>query len=173
MCVFQSHRAVRLRAFTLLELILVMIILCTVLAMAAPSLRGFFSSRQLNDMSEQIVIMTRFAKVHSIFDSNYYRINFDPNMRQYWISSLSGSQYERLKNSFGRYYPIPAEIEIDFEDVDYEGGIYFLQFNPQGYSRESRIRLTDNKENILEIVCHSPPENYEILKIYNGKEYEQ
>lgn len=163
---------VRLRAFTLLELILVMIILCTVLAMAAPSLRGFFSSRQLNDFSEQIIIMTRYAKVHSVFDGNYYRISFDPGEGIYWMSSLNGSQYERLENNFGKYYQIPSEIEMDFDKIEGENGIYYLTFNPRGYSSESRIRLEDNQENILEIVCYSPPENYKAVKIYNNKEYD-
>lgn len=166
-----QKQPVRLKAFTLLELILVMIILCTVLAMAAPSLRGFFSSRQLNGISEQILTMTRYAKVQSVFESNYYRINFDPQRRQYWLSSLNGGQYERLRNSFGRYFLIPAEIEIDFFDMDNDSGIYYFQFNPQGYSKESRIRLEDNQDNILEIVCYSPPENYDIVKIYQNEEY--
>ena len=92
------------KAFTLLELILIMIVLCTVLAMAAPSLRGFFSSRQLNDITEQILAMTRYAKVQSVFESRYYRVNFDPHQRLYWISSLRESQYERLDNNFGNLY---------------------------------------------------------------------
>jgi hypothetical protein len=139
--------------------------------MASPSLRGFFSSRQLNDISEQILIMTRYAKIHSVFDSTPYRINFDPIQRCYWLSSLSGSQYERLKNNFGKYYPIPTEIKIDFDNVDSESGIFFLPFDRQGYSKECKIILEDNRDAVLEIICHSPSENYEIIKLYHNKEY--
>lgn len=170
MPVNRSHHAAKPKAFTLLELILVMIILCTVLAMAAPSLKGFFSSRQLNDISEQILTMTRYAKVHSVFEGNPYRINFDLSRRYYWLSSLNGSQYERLKNNFGRYFSIPTEIDVDFKDLENENGVYYFSFSPQGYSKPSRIRLEDNRDNILEIVCYSPIENYEIVKIYNGQE---
>ena len=42
------------RGFTLIELILVMVILCTVLGMAGPSLRGFFSQRQVEDAAASI-----------------------------------------------------------------------------------------------------------------------
>lgn len=170
MHLYRRHSVIRSKAFTLLELILVMIILCTVLAMAAPSLRGFFSSRQLNDMAEQILIMTRYAKVQSIFEGTPYRISFDLSLRRYWISSQKESQYERLKNNFGRYFPIPTEIRIDFDNVNNDNGLYVLGFDPQGYSKECRIRLEDNQENILEIVCYSPAENYEIVKTYNNKE---
>lgn len=157
------------KAFTLLELILIMIILCTVLAMAAPSLRGFFSSRQLNDMIEHILAMTRYAKVQSVFESRYYRVNFDPHERLYWISSLRESQYERLNNNFGNLYSIPIEINISFYNVSYDNGIYYVEFNPEGYSKEAAVRFKDNQDNIKEIVCYSPAENYEIVEIVDGK----
>ena len=159
------------RGFTLLELILVMIILCTVLAMAAPSLRGFFSSKQINDISEHIMIMTRYAKVQAIFKSNLYRVNFDMTKRLYWISCLDEGEYERLQSDFGNYYQIPEDIKFEFENVNKVGGIYYLQFDPKGYSSQSRIRLEDDKDNILEIVCRTPSENYELVKIYNEQEY--
>ena len=166
--IYRKH-PVRAKGFTLLELILVMIILCTVLAMASPSLRGFFSSRQLNDMTEQIQAMTRYAKVQSVFESRYYRVNFDANKRLYWISYLRESQYERLSNNFGNLYSIPTEIDISFHNVPYDNGIYYFEFDPEGYSKEASVRLQDNQENIQEVVCYSPAENYEIVEIIDGK----
>jgi len=166
----RRNHPVGTRAFTLLELILIMIILCTVLAMAAPSLRGFFSSRQLNDITEQILAMTRYAKVQSVFESRYYRVNFDPQQRLYWISSRRESQYQRLDSNFGNLYSIPADIDISFDNVSYDNGIYYFEFNPEGYSKEAAVRLRDDQDTVQEIVCYSPAENYEIVEIINGKE---
>jgi len=160
---------VEVKAFTLLELILVMIVLCTVLAMAAASLRGFFSSRQLNDITEQILAMTRYAKVQAVFESRYYRINFDPYKRFYWISSRRESQYQRLDNNFGNLYPIPSDIDISFDNVSYDNGIYYFEFSPEGYSKQAGVRLKDNQDTIREVVCYSPSENYEIVEVVNGK----
>jgi len=168
MMIYRKH-PVRAKGFTLLELILVMIILCTVLAMASPSLRGFFSSRQLNDMTEQIQAMTRYAKVQSVFESRYYRVNFDSHKRLYWISSLRESQYERLENNFGNLHSIPLEIDISFYNLHYDKGIYYFEFDPEGYSKEAAVRLKDNQDNIQELVCYSPAENYEIVEIIDGK----
>ena len=145
-----------------------MIILCTVLGMAAPSLRGFFTSRQHNAMAEQILAMTRYAKVQSVFESRYYRVNFNPHQRLYWLSSLRESQFERLEDNFGKLYPIPAEVRLTFENVSYENGIYYFEFNPLGYSKEAAVRLRDNRDNIIEVVCYSPAENYEIVEIIDG-----
>ena len=62
-------------------------------------------------MTEQILAMTRYAKVQSVFESRYYRVNFDPHQRIYWVSSRRESQYERLDNNFGNLYSIPVEID--------------------------------------------------------------
>ena len=56
----------KVRGFTLLELILVMVILSTVLAMAAPSLSGFFGSRQTHDTAAQILALTQLARSQAI-----------------------------------------------------------------------------------------------------------
>src|SRR3972149_3661562 len=75
-CNMQSERSV---GFTLLELILVMVILSTVLAMAAPSLRGFFASRQIQDAAAQILALTQFARSQAVSEGTTYRLNFDPD----------------------------------------------------------------------------------------------
>ncbi len=160
---------VRARAFTLLELILIMIILSTVLAMAAPSLRGFFSSSQLNDVSDYILAMTRYAKVQSVFGSRYYRVNFDPDQNRCWISSLTESQYEPLKNNFGNDFLIPSEMELIFEGVTKEDGIYYFEFNPEGYSRAGSVLLKDNRGKLMEVACESPSEYYEIVEYVDGQ----
>ena len=73
--------------FTLLELILVMVILSTVLAMAAPSLRGFFGSRKTNDTASQILSLTQFARSQAISEGIIYRLNFDTRERTYWLTA--------------------------------------------------------------------------------------
>ncbi|MCI0498153.1 MAG: prepilin-type N-terminal cleavage/methylation domain-containing protein [Planctomycetales bacterium] len=152
-------------AFTLLELILVMILLCTVLAMAAPSLRGFFSSRKINDIAEQMLIMTRYARLQSICEGRLYRVNFDPTRREYWLSVLRDSAYERLGSSFGTRHSIPADIELTAEDVLQDGSIYYFEFNPQGYTKACSIALRDNRQNHVALVCYSPMENFELIEI--------
>ena len=174
MCADRKHH-VRSKAFTLLELILIMIILCTVLAMAAPSLRGFFSSRQLNDIGEQILVMTRYAKIQSVFQGRNYRVNFEINKdrRICWISVLNESQYELLQTGFGNDFQIPSDIKVTFEDVLEEAGIHYFEFDPKGYSKAGYVRFEDAQENILEVVCYSPSEYFEMVEVVRGKEQYQ
>lgn len=156
--------------FTLLELILIMIILCTVLAMAAPTLRGFFSSHQLNDVAEQIIVMTRYARIQSAFQGRTYRVNIDMHKRLSWISVLSENRHETLKQSMGNDFSIPSDITVTFENVPDEGGVYYFEFYPSGYARPGRMRLEDNQRNVLDVVCYSPSEQFEIIEVVDGRE---
>jgi len=157
-------------AFTLLELILVMIIMCTVLAMAAPTLRGFFSSHQLNDVAEHLLVMTRYAKIQSIFKGRYYRVNIDEHERRCWITVLAENGYEPLYKSFGNDFLIPPDIKMDFDMVEERAGIYYFDFDPQGYTKAGRVRLEDKQGNVLDVVCFSPSDYFEIIEIINGRD---
>lgn len=149
--------------FTLLELILVMIILCTVLAMAAPSLRGFFSSRRMYDMAEQIQLLIRCGRIQAVSEARYYRLEFDLSRREYGLTVLNESRYVPLEKSFGMHYPLPVDIELQFENLDRADGKYVLPFNLQGRAKQCRIRMCDSKNNRIDLVCLSPIENVELV----------
>lgn len=164
-------RTVPAGGFTLLELILVMIILCTMLAMAAPSLRGFFSSRQINDAAEHLVAVARYAKVQSVYQSRPYRLNFQlrDDAYEYWLSSIDKSEYKRLENDFGSRFKLARGIEVDFENFSTDGGISYIDFSPEGYSRQCRIELHDGSDNFVDVVCYGPAENFELVELKDGK----
>lgn len=149
--------------FTLLELILVMIILCTVLAMAAPSLGGFFSSRRMYDMAEQIQVLIRGARIQAVSEARCYRLEFDLTRREYRLTVQNETGYVPLEKSFGMRYPIPADIELQFENIDRVEGKYVLPFDLQGHSRQCRIRMRDGKNNRIDLVCLGPIENFELV----------
>jgi prepilin-type N-terminal cleavage/methylation domain-containing protein len=100
----QSARAT---GFTLLELILVMLILSTVLAMAAPSLRGFFGSRQAQDTAAQMLALTQFARSQAISEGVVYRLNFDPKDRVDWLTAWKSGAFEELETEFGQVFTLP------------------------------------------------------------------
>lgn len=166
------HRA-KCAGFTLLELILVMIILCTVLAMAAPSLRGFFSSRQMYDLAEQIQTLARYGRIQAVSEARYFRLEFDVQQRLYGLAVLREGRYELLQKSFGMSYPLPADLDIEFEKFDYTSGMYLLTFNLQGHAKECRIRMRDSKNNRIDLVCRGPADNFELIVLdENDREIE-
>jgi len=63
----RDNRATEKRAgFTLVELLLVMALLTTVFALAAPSLAGFFRGRTLDNEARRFLSLTRYAQTRAV-----------------------------------------------------------------------------------------------------------
>ncbi len=160
----------RTDGFTLLELILVMVILSTVLAMAAPSLSGFFGSRQTHDAAAQILALTQLARSQAISEGIVYRLNFDTTQRQYWLTAQQAGTFEELKTGLGQIFTLPKDMVMELDDVDEQDADTFLQFTPQGTVTAGTVRLIDRRGAALEITCPTVTESFSIieLKYVNG-----
>ncbi len=154
----------RTTGFTLLELILVMLILSTVLAMAAPSLRGFFGSRQSQDTAAQILALTQFARSQAISEGIVYRLNFDTKDRVYWLTAWKSGAFEELTTEFGQIFTLPKDMAMELEDVEEEDGDVYVEFTPQGTITAATIRLIDRRGNALEVTCPTVTESFSIVE---------
>ena len=152
------------RGMTLLELILVMLILSTVLAMAAPSLRGFFASRRIDDAAVQILALTQFARSQAITEGIVYRLNVDTHDRVYWLTAQKAGVFEKLETEFGQVYTLPKDVELDLEDFDQKDKDVFLTFSPHGTVTAGLIRLTDRSGRVVEVSCPSVTETFSIVE---------
>lgn len=149
---------------TLLELILVMVILSTLLAIAAPSLRGFFASRRLDNAAAQILALTQLARSQAINEGVVYRLNFDTRDRTYWLTAQKAGVFGRLDTEMGQVYTLPQDIELDLEDIDEKDRDVFLAFTPHGTSTAGAVRLTDRSGRVLEVSCPSVTEPFSIVE---------
>jgi len=150
---------------TLLELILVMLILSTVLAMAAPSLRGFFASRKIDDAATQILALTQFARSQAVSEGVVYRLNFDTRDRTYWLTAQKAGAFEPLDTEFGQTYTLPKDIELEVQDIEQKDKDVFLAFTPYGTMTAGVIRLIDQNGRTLEVACPSVTESFSIVEI--------
>lgn len=149
--------------FTLLELILVMVLICTVLAMAAPSLRGFFGSRKTDDESARILALIQYARSQSITEGRVYRLNFDMDQGQYWLTAQNGSAFDRLMTEFGRVFAFPEGTTGQWDSQLGDTTRSYLEFHPNGRTDAAVIRLTDRQGKAFDIQCLSPTERFRIL----------
>jgi prepilin-type N-terminal cleavage/methylation domain-containing protein len=158
------------RGFTLLELILVMVILSTVLAMAGPSLSGFFGSRQTHDTAAQILVLTQYARSQAISEGIVYRLNFDTTERAYWLTAQQAGTFEELETGLGQKFTLPKDMVMELEDVEREDMEVFIEFTPQGTVTAGTIRLIDRRGLALEITCPTVTESFLIkeLEYVNG-----
>ena len=152
--------------FTLLELVLVMVIICTVLAMASPSLRGFFASRRTADAAAQIVALTQFARGHAATDGNTYRMNLDVEEGKYWLTVQKTGAFETIASEFGREFLLPDGTTAKWltpSDAEW------IAFYPDGRGEAAHIRLTGRQGETTDIVCASPAERFRVINLSEGE----
>jgi type II secretion system protein H len=151
------------QGFTLLELILVMVILSTVLAMAAPSLRGFFASRQMQDAAAQLLTLTQLARSQAVCEGTNYRLNLDAEQGQYWLTSWQSGAFEKLRTEFGQVFTLPKDTVMELDGVERDGDETFVSFAPQGTTTAARIRLVDRRGQIVDVTCPAATESFSIV----------
>jgi prepilin-type N-terminal cleavage/methylation domain-containing protein len=151
------------KGFTLLELVLVMVILSTVLAMAAPSLRGFFASRQTQDAAAQILSLTQLARSRAVCEGTAYRLNLDDKQGEYWLTSQQSGAFEKLKTDFGQVFTLPKDTVLELEGVEQDQSETFIAFTPQGTTTAATIRLIDRRGQAVVITCPAATESFHIV----------
>ena len=154
--------------FTLLELVLVMVIICTVLAMASVSLRGFFASRRTADAAAQIVALTQFARAQAAAEGRVYRFNVDTDSGKYWLTMQEQGTFETIPSEFGRVFLLPEGttarwlMPLESDPVDW------IPFYPDGRTEPVHIRLTGRQGETADVVCLSPTERFRVVMASAG-----
>lgn len=153
--------------FTLLELTLVMVILTIVLAIAGPSLRGFFASRKAKDTAAQILAFTQYARSEAVCQGIVYRLNFDLDQRLLWLTAWQSGDFRRLKTEFGKTFELPKDLDIELINLeeDKETHDIFLKFTPQGTTTPGTVRLMDASDRAIEVMCPTMTEPFVIVEI--------
>ncbi len=160
------HRP-RTFGFTLLEMILVMLIICTMLAITAPSLRGFFASRETKDAAEQILALTKYAGSQAVTEGRIYILNFDIREGDYWITVRDQGLYRDLGIEMGRRFSLPRDTIIELDGIPNEvnSWAYYIEFDATGRCQPGRIRLVNRREEVITLICPTPTEQYYITTV--------
>src|SRR6187401_614809 len=89
-------------AFTLFELVLVMVIITTALAIISPSLRGFAHGARMRDASTEFVAMCQLARTQAISTARVHRLLIDTNTAQCKILVEDADQFVAPEKNFGK-----------------------------------------------------------------------
>src|SRR5438067_6050559 len=104
--------------FTLIELITVMVIICIVLAMAAPSLQGWSRGSKLRDAGDQFLAVARYAQAQSVSEARIYRLQVDAKAGRYWLLAQDGPDLVELGTDFGHPFSIPEDFRLEMTDLN-------------------------------------------------------
>jgi prepilin-type N-terminal cleavage/methylation domain-containing protein len=107
-------------AFTLVELIFVMVILAIMAAVFAPALTRFAQGRANSNVATLMLGMAQYARAQAAAEGRTYRMNFDPSSGTFWLTAQGDDgAYTSPTNDFGQRYSIS------------DGGRLDVQINPQ------------------------------------------
>jgi len=167
------------RAFTLLELILVMLILTIAVALIVPQMANFGRGRRAGDCAAEIVAVAHFARTKAISDGLAYRLNVDPQRGAYWLTAEQGpgGDFGDIGEEFGRVFTAPEGIALSWsvppqpsglagqqqQQQQAQAAVPYVEFRPDGRTDPAVIRLTDTATGaVTEVACRSATEMFRV-----------
>src|SRR4051812_18628946 len=97
----------RRSAFTLIELLLVVLKITIVVGITVPSLRGVAANSTVDEVSGQLLALTHYARSQAVAEGVAYRLNVDVNNRTYYLTKQDGADFVELGIEFGRVFDVP------------------------------------------------------------------
>lgn len=152
--------------FTLIELILVMVLMCSILALVAPSLRNFFVSRQTANAAAQIVSLIQLARTQAVTEGRPYQLNWDTGAGTYWLTAQdpNGSGFVALNTEFGRTFTLPGGATFDLTadpNVSLAGN--YIEFRPDGTTTAAAIGVTGREGDRLWITTPTLTDSFRVV----------
>lgn len=161
-------RTAQFRAFTLLELVLVLAIIASALAMVAATLSGFARGQRADNAARQFVSLTRWARSQAVTDGVSYRLKVDVAAGQ-WQLSVQDPATDGFADSdspFGRVFTVPEGVEIQAE-LPITDGQQTITFDPTGRCDTGTLHFVGHGSDVT-VSCNDSVEVYRILKDNGG-----
>lgn len=152
------------RAFTLIELMLVMAMLLIVLAVSFPSLRGFFRGRNLDNEARRFLSLTRYAQNRAVSEGYPMVLWIDVKEGTYGMQAQTGyldeddksvefELDETLRFEVTRPTLIRATATQRNETASVAGNLPAIRFTSDGfYSDSSPERIVIRQDDKDEVV---------------------
>lgn len=108
----RSAEPSRLRAFTLIELILVMAMLVILISVLAPSLANFFRGRTLDSEARRLMTLIHYGQSRAVSEGSPMVLWLDPQQRAYGL--VEESSYTTMDPHSVAYSMVPdVVLEVD------------------------------------------------------------
>lgn len=146
------------RAFTLMELLLVMLIVAAMLSATTPVLRGFFAGREADNAARTLVAYAQLARSQAIAQGQEHRLHLDQNAGAFWVTGGEEDPADR-----GRRVTLPPDLLMNIvqpEDLATRGHI---TFSPNGRTEVAVIDIIDRFDGVTRISCDSVAGRFRVV----------
>ena len=145
------------RAFSLVEIVLVVVLVAVIAGLAVPNYRRTFSRLALTETVQDIAYLMRFAQSRAIVRNTTVRMVFSDDRLDYWIEESAEEQleedsagkgsgspekpadFQRISGRLGRKHRIPHGLTISF-------AVSAVIFYPDGNIDRTRIEICRRKD---------------------------
>jgi Tfp pilus assembly protein FimT len=165
-----------------MELILVLVVIGVVLALNAPSLRGFFASRRTADTASTLLALTKWAQSEAVTNGHLCRLNVDAASGTFWLTVQEAGVFVEKSFDMGRRFQAPegaslslrndaltpsaskAPLNLGLKKNDSApAAASYIQFYPSGRKDAATIEITDRGGQVFQITCPSATDPFQVI----------
>jgi Tfp pilus assembly protein FimT len=146
-----------------MELILVMVVISVVLAISAPSLRGFLASRQTANAAGTVLSLVRWAQTHAVAQGCPARLNVDPATGAYWVTVQDMGKYVAPAGETGRRFTLPEGAAISLRSDTATAAPTYLQFYPSGRCDPGTIEIRGREGEVFLVFSPSATDPFRVI----------
>jgi len=141
----------------------VLVLISTVLAIAAPSLRGFVRGRQTADAAAKVLALTHLARSRAVSWGCIHRLNFDAEAGTYWLTMQSAGAFVEIDGNHGQLFQLPAGVSLVLDSPSGDESPPYVQFYPDGRCDPVTIELAGGERDVFQVTCPSASERFAIV----------
>lgn len=150
------------RAFTLLELILVLVVVATMLALVAPRLSGVTARSRIDSAAATTLAMMHECQQRAINEGTPHRLVLEPDERRAWIETLTPTGYQRPQASYAIDYEWDKALSFEQEGFAEQGGLWSIVFSPDGSAETAELRITQVGQDLRLLSARAATEPYRV-----------
>ncbi len=141
-------RAVGQRAFTMIELVIVLLIITLSAALVTPSLSRFSRTIELKAAAKKISGILRYYRSEAVYKGTVYQVLFNAETGEVKVQSVEPEPEEgeepKKEQTIAKSYMLPRGIhikEIEVPDPEFPSDLPAIEFYPNGGSNGGTLVL--------------------------------
>jgi type II secretion system protein H len=142
----------RQRAFTLIELVLVLVLAGVALSAVVPSLTASGEARRLRGEATQVLSLLRLARTQAAAEGRPWRLAVDVANRRLWLEAQDGAAFVAADLSLATAVTLERAASVALRRDDGEP-LPYVTFHPDGGVDAARIRLDGLRGGALQIAA--------------------